>query len=112
MKALGWQVSKEFAAYYYTVLKEIDKASLYLKTARYQGAAAVAGRQLAILNHLSLAVSLEQKKSGQSELPGVFGIMPDKYKGLADYEEQCYKDADGRAALRLVKLGKQLEDDE
>lgn len=112
MKALGWQVSKKFAAYYYTASKQADEARLYLKTARYQGAAAVAGRQLSILNHLSLAVAIGQKKLGQSELPGVFGIMPTKYKGLADSEEQCRKDADGRAAMRLAKLGKQLEDDE
>lgn len=100
-EALGWQVSGEFVAYYYPVNNTVDKVKLYVKTGKYQGGVAATGQQLNMLNHISMAAALEQKKDGARNLPGSFGIMPAKYKQLADSVKNCQQDEDGRAAIRL-----------
>lgn len=102
-EALGWQVSKEFAAYYYPVFNAVDKTKLYLKTKKYQGGAAVAGQQLDLLNHSALAAALVNQEDANKNLPDAFAIMPDKYKKLAISKEDCQQDVDCRAARRLVR---------
>ena len=100
-EALGWQVSGEFAAYYYPVDNAVDEVKLYVKTGKYQGGLAATGQQLNMLNHISMASALEQKKDGARNLPESFGIMPAKYKQLAKSVQICQQDEDGRAVMRL-----------
>lgn len=102
-EALGWQVSGEFAAYYYPICHAVDKTKLYLKTKKYQGVVAVAGQQLDLLNHSALAAALVNQEDANKNLPDAFAIMPDKYKKLAISKEDCQQDVDGRAARRLVR---------
>lgn len=108
-EALGWQVSGEFAAYYYPVNNTVDKVKLYVKTGKYQGGVAATGQQLNMLNHISMAAALEQKEDGARNLPESFGIMPAKYKSLANSLHICQQDEDGRAAMRLKKQIKYLQ---
>lgn len=103
MEAIGWQATGEFAAYYYPIHDTRDKVKLYLKTKKYQGGAAVAGQQLDLLNHSALAEVLIKQKNGEKNLPSVFAIMPSKYQKLAISREECQKDEDGRAAMRLIE---------
>ena len=101
-EALGWHVSDEFAAYYYYFANNaVDRTKLYVKTGKYQGGIAAAGQQLNMLNHISMAAALAQKEDGARNLPGSFGIMPAKYKQLANSVQACQVDEDGRAAIRL-----------
>lgn len=108
-EALGWQVSGEFAAYYYPVNNTVDKVKLYVKTGKYQGGVAATGQQLNMLNHISMAAALEQKEDGARNLPGSFDIMPAKYKRLANSVQACQLDEDGRAAVRLKNQLKYLQ---
>lgn len=108
-EALGWQVSGEFAAYYYSVNNAVDKVKLYVKTGKYQGGVAAAGQQLNLLNHISMAAALAQKEDGVRNLPGSFDIMPAKYKQLAKSVQICQQDEDGRAAVRLKNQLKYLQ---
>lgn len=103
MEAIGWQTSGEFAAYYYPIHDTMNKVKLYLKTGKFQGGAAVAGQQLDLLNHSALAEVLIKQKNGEKNLPSVFAIMPSKYQKLAISREECQKDEDGRAAMRLIE---------
>lgn len=102
-EALGWQVSGEFAAYYYPICHAVDKTKLYLKTKKYQGGVAVAGQQLDLLNHSALAAALVNQEDANKNLSDAFAIMPDKYKKLVISKEDCQQDVDGRAARRLVR---------
>lgn len=102
-EALGWQVSSEFAAYYYPVNNVVDKAKLYVKTEHHNGGIANTGLQLDLLNHVILAAELARQESDDKKLLDAFSIMPDKYKKIALSEEECQRDADGRAARRLRK---------
>lgn len=108
-EALGWQVSGEFAAYYYPINNAVDKVKLYVKMGNYQGGIAASGQQLNMLNHISMASALEQKEDGVRNIPGSFGIMPAKYKQLANSVQACQVDEDGRAAMRLKKQIKYLQ---
>ena len=110
-EALGWQVSGEFAAYYYPVDNAVDEVKLYVKTGKYQGGIAAAGQQLNMLNHISMAAALTQKEDGARKLPESFGIMPAKYKQLASFVQTCQQDEDGRAAIRLKKQLKYLQEE-
>ena len=110
-ESLGWQVSSEFAAYYYSVNNAVDRTKLYVKTGKYQGGIAVAGPQLNLLNHISMAAALDQKEDGVRNLPGSFDIMPAKYKRLANSVQACQLDEDGRAAIRLKKQLKYLQEE-
>ena len=101
MEAIGWQTSGEFAAYYYPIHNTMDKTKLYLKTGKYQGGVAVAGQQLDLLNHSALVEAFVKQENGEETLPNVFAIMPDKYQKLAMSSEECKREADGRAAMRL-----------
>lgn len=109
MEAIGWQATGEFAAYYYPIHDTGDKVKLYLKTKKYQGGAAVAGQQLDLLNHLTLAAAFVMQEKGEKNLPNVFDIMPSKYKKLAISREECQQDEDGRAGSRLRKQMKYYE---
>ena len=100
---MGWQVSDEFAAYYYSVNNAVDQVKLYVKTGKYNGGIAAAGQQLNMLNHISMVAALEQKEDGVRNLPGSFGIMPAKYKQLANSVQDCHQDEDGRASMRLIE---------
>lgn len=102
-EALGWQVSSEFAVYYYPIRHAVDKIKLYLKTKKYQGGVAVSGQQLDLLNHTALAAVLVNHEDANKNLPDAFAIMPDKYKKLATSKDGCQQDVDGRAARRLVR---------
>lgn len=102
-EALGWQVSGEFAAYYYPANNVVDKAKLYAKTGKYQGGIASAGQQLNMLNHVYMAVVLVQKEDESIKLPESFCIMPAKYKQLAKSVQICQQDEDGRASMRLIE---------
>lgn len=110
-EALGWQVSGEFAMYYYPINNAVDRTKLYVKTGKYQGGIAAAGQQLNMLNHISMAVVLTQKEDGARKLPESFGIMPAKYKQLASFVQTCQQDEDGRAAIRLKKQLKYLQEE-
>lgn len=101
MEAIGWQATGEFAAYYYPIHNTMDKTKLYLKTGKYQGGVAVAGQQLDLLNHSALVEAFVKQENGEETLPNVFAIMPDKYQKLAMSSEECKREADGRAAMRL-----------
>lgn len=101
MEAIGWQASGEFVAYYYPIHDTRDKSKLYLKTGKFQGGAAVAGQQLDFINHSALAEVLIKQENVGKNLPSVFAIMPSKYQKLAISREECQKDEDGRAAIRL-----------
>ena len=101
MEAIGWHASGEFAAYYYPIHNTMDKTKLYLKTGKYQGGVAVAGQQLDLLNHSALVEAFVKQENGEETLPNVFAIMPDKYQKLAMSSEECKREADGRAAMRL-----------
>ena len=103
MEAIGWQATVEFAAYYYPIHDTRDKVKLYLKTKKYQGGVAVAGHQLDLLNHSALAEVFIKQENGEKNLPSVFAIMPSKYQKLAISREECQKDEDGRAAMRLIE---------
>lgn len=109
--ALGWQVSGEFATYYYPINNAVDRTKLYVKTGKYQGGIAAAGQQLNLLNHISMAAVLTQKEDGARKLPESFGIMPAKYKQLASFVQICQQDEDGRAAIRLKKQLKYLQEE-
>lgn len=111
VEAIGWQVSREFAAYYYPIHDTGDKTKLYLKTEKYQGGAAVTGQLLDMLNHVFMAAALEQQENGERKLPESFCIMPAKYKQLVKYVQACLQDADGRAAVRLKKQLKYLQEE-
>lgn len=108
-EALGWHVSDEFAAYYYFANNAVDRTKLYVKTGKYQGGIAAAGQQLNMLNHISMAAALAQKEDGARNLSGSFGIMPAKYKQLANSVQACQVDEDGRAAIRLREQIKYLQ---
>lgn len=108
-ESLGWQVSDEFAVYYYFANNAVDRTKLYVKTGKYQGGIATAGQQLNLLNHISMAAALDQKKDGVRNLPGSFDIMPAKYKRLANSVQACQQDEDGRAAVRLKNQLKYLQ---
>ena len=110
-EALGWQVSGEFAAYYYPINNTVDKVKLYVKMGNYQGGIAASGQQLNLLNHISMAAALTQKEDGARKLPESFGIMPAKYKQLASSVQVCQQDEDGRAAIRLKKQLKYLQEE-
>ena len=110
-EALGWQVSGEFAMYYYPINNAVDRTKLYVKTGKYQGGIAAAGQQLNMLNHISMAAALTQKEDGARKLPESFGIMPAKYKQLASSVQVCQQDEDGRAAIRLKKQLKYLQEE-
>ena len=101
MEAIGWQATGEFAAYYYPIHNTMDKTKLYLKTGKYQGGVAVAGQQLDLLNHSALVEAFVKQENGEETLPNVFAIMPDKYQKLAMSSEECKREADGRAVMRL-----------
>ena len=101
MEVIGWQATGEFAAYYYPIHNTRDKTKLYLKTGKYQGGVAVAGQQLDLLNHSALVEAFVKQENGEETLPNVFAIMPDKYQKLAMPSEECKREADGRAAMRL-----------
>lgn len=105
-ETLGWQVAGEFAAYYYAAANHIERAKMYLKVGKQQGAVAVAGEQLALLHHAALSAALAQGEAGEKKITDVFGILPPKYRKMAQSLQSCYQDADGRAAVRL---GKQLK---
>lgn len=109
MEAIGWHASGEFAAYYYPIHNIMDKTKLYLKTGKYQGGVAVAGQQLDLLNHSSLAEVFVKQENGEETLPNVFAIMPDKYQRLSMSKAECQQDVDGRAAIRLRKQMKYYE---
>ena len=111
VEAIGWQVSREFAAYYYPIHDTGDKIKLYLKTEKYQGGAAVTGQLLDMLNHVFMAAALEQQENGERKLPESFCIMPAKYKQLANSVQGCQQDEDGRAAVRLKKQLKYLQEE-
>lgn len=105
-ETLGWQVAREFAAYYYAAATQIEKAKMYLKAGKYQGATAVAGEQLALLQHVALSAALAQAEAGEEKIIDAFGVLPPKYKKMVQSLQSCQQDGDGRAA---VHLGKQLK---
>lgn len=105
-EVIGWQATGEFAAYYYAPAVQIDRAKMYLKAGKPQGAVAVAGEQLALLQHAALSAALAQGETGEKKIADVFGILPPKYRKMAQSLQSCQQDADGRAAVRL---GKQLK---
>lgn len=109
MEAIGWQISGEFAAYYYPIHDTMNKVKLYLRTGKFQGGAAVAGQELDLLNHLTLTAAFIKQENGEKNLPNVFAIMPDKYQKLAMSKAECQQDEDGRAASRLRKQMKYYE---
>ena len=82
-----------------------------MKTGKYQGGIAAAGQQLNMLNHISMAVVLTQKEDGARNLPESFGIMPAKYIRFANSVQACQLDEDGRAAIRLKKQLKYLQEE-
>lgn len=102
-EVLGWQVSGEFAAYYYAAASQIERAKIYLKTGKYQGATAVAGQQLDLLHHVTLSAALAQREAGEKKIIDAFGIMPPKYNNMITSAKACQVDENGRAALRLGK---------
>lgn len=108
-EALGWQVSGEFAAYYYASATHIEKAKMYLKAGKYQGATAVAGEQLDLLHHVALSAALAQREAGEKKIIDAFGVMPPKYRTMAASVKACQMDEDGRAAMRLGNWQKYLQ---
>ena len=66
---------------------------------------------LDMLNHVSMAAALEKQENGERKLPESFCIMPAKYKQLVKYVQTCRQDADGRAAVRLKKQLKYLQEE-
>lgn len=108
-EVLGWQVSGEFAAYYYAVDTQIERAKIYLKTGKYQGVTAVAGQQLDLLHHVALSAAVAQSEAGEKKIIDAFGIMPLKYEKMAQSLKSCQQDEDGRAAMRLERQVKYFE---
>ena len=105
-ETLGWQVAGEFAAYYYASDSQMDRTKMYLKVGKYQGGTAAAGEQLALLQHAALSAALAQHKAGREKIIDAFGILPPKYRKMAQSLASCQQYEDGRAAVRL---GKQLK---
>lgn len=103
LNILDWQVSREFAAYYNQSKESIAKGKLYLKTGNYQGAAAVSGQYLDLLNHALLAGAMAEGEADKEKSSGILAIMPDKYKKMLLEPASCKYDVDGRAARRIME---------
>lgn len=103
LDTLGWQVSKEFAAYYNQTRDSIASMKLYLKTENYKGAVAVGGEYLDLLNHTVLADAMIEKDDDKEQITSMFAIMPDKYKKMLAKPARCRSDVDGRAAMRIIE---------
>ena len=103
LESLTWQVDEKFAVYYASKQKYEDRVRLYLKLGKYNGAIAESGAALSILNHAALAMFSTQGEACQQDNSEILSVMPEKYRGIIKDMNQYKQDADGRAAMRLIK---------